>query len=129
MILISSTARIWIATGHTDMRKGMQGSSLLVQESLGSDPFAGDVFVFRGCGSSLIKTLWHDGIGLSLTFSCNAEKTRKIEVMEGDERFLLKVVSDGSEERRPIVKEPKKKPTRPRLDWNWKLSTGLKRGF
>ncbi|MGY2932958.1 transposase [Bradyrhizobium sp. GM6.1] len=30
------------------MRKGMQGLALLVQESLGRDPFAGDVFVFRG---------------------------------------------------------------------------------
>jgi hypothetical protein len=57
------------------------------------------------------------------------KKPVKIEVMERDERFLLKVVSDGSEERRPIVKEPKKKPARPRLDWNRKLSTGLKGGF
>ena len=49
MIPISSALRIWIATGHTDMRKGMQGLSLLVQESLGvviRSP--GDVFVFRG---------------------------------------------------------------------------------
>ena len=53
------TSRTWIATGQTDMRKGMQGLSLLVQESLGRDPFAGDVFVFRGCGGSLIKALWH----------------------------------------------------------------------
>ena len=66
MIPISSSARIWIATGQTDMRKGMHGLSLLVQESLGRDPFAGDVFVFRGRGGSLIKALWHDGIGLSL---------------------------------------------------------------
>jgi transposase len=29
-------------------------------------PFAGDVFVFRGRSGSLIKALWHDGIGLSL---------------------------------------------------------------
>ena len=35
MIPISSNARIWTATGYTDMRKGMQGLSLLVQESLG----------------------------------------------------------------------------------------------
>jgi transposase len=48
------------------MRKGMQDLSLLMQESLGRDPFAGDVFVFRGRGGSLIKALWHDGIGLSL---------------------------------------------------------------
>ena len=67
MILVSSSARIWIATGCTDMRKGMQGLALLVQESLGRDPFAGDVFVFRGRSGSLIKALWHDGIGLSLS--------------------------------------------------------------
>ena len=40
--------------------------ALLVQEGLGRDPFAGDVFVFRGRADSLIKALWHDGIGLSL---------------------------------------------------------------
>jgi transposase len=66
MIPVPTGVRIWIATGHTDMRKGMQGLSLLVQESLGRDPFAGDVFVFRGRAGSLIKALWHDGIGLSL---------------------------------------------------------------
>lgn len=35
MIPIAAGARIWIATGHTDMRKGMQGLALLVQEGLG----------------------------------------------------------------------------------------------
>src|SRR5665811_47799 len=66
MIPVATGVRIWIATGHTDMRKGMQGLALLVQEGLGRDPFAGDVFVFRGRAGSLIKALWHDGIGLSL---------------------------------------------------------------
>jgi transposase len=66
MIPIPAGVRIWIATGHTDMRKGMQGLALLVQEGLGRDPFAGEVFVFRGRGGSLIKAVWHDGIGLSL---------------------------------------------------------------
>ncbi len=66
MIPISSGVRVWIASGHTDMRKGMPGLVLLVQEALGRDPFAGDVYVFRGRGGSLIKAVWHDGIGLSL---------------------------------------------------------------
>jgi hypothetical protein len=30
--------RIWIATGHTDMRNGMEGLALLVQEGLGRYP-------------------------------------------------------------------------------------------
>lgn len=39
MIPISSGVRVWIANGHCDMRKGMQGLVLLVQEGLGRDPF------------------------------------------------------------------------------------------
>jgi len=66
MIPIPNGVRVWIASGHTDMRKGMPGLVLLVQEALGRDPFAGDVYVFRGRSGSLIKAVWHDGIGLSL---------------------------------------------------------------
>ena len=66
MIPIPGRVRVWIATGHTDMRRGMLGLSLMVQEHLGHDPFGGDVFVFRGKSGSLIKAIWHDGIGLSL---------------------------------------------------------------
>lgn len=57
MIPISSGVRVWIASGHCDMRKGMQGLALLVQEGLGRDPFKGDVFVFRGRSGRLIKAL------------------------------------------------------------------------
>jgi hypothetical protein len=34
MIPFPSGGRVWIATGHTDMRRGMQGLALQVQESL-----------------------------------------------------------------------------------------------
>ncbi len=44
----------------------MRGLALQVQEGLGRDPFAGDIYVFRGRNGSLIKAIWHDGIGLSL---------------------------------------------------------------
>ena len=66
MIPIPTAARIWIATGHTDMRRGMRSLALQVQEGLGRDPFAGDIYLFRGRSGSLIKALWHDGLGLSL---------------------------------------------------------------
>jgi transposase len=69
MIPVAAGVRIWIASGHTDMRKGMNGLALLVQEGLGRDPFAGDVFVFRGRAGSLIKALWHDG-GSASEISC-----------------------------------------------------------
>ena len=66
MIPIPSRVRVWIATGHTDMRRGMQGLALQVQESLKRDPHAGDLYIFRGRRGDLAKILWHDGIGLSL---------------------------------------------------------------
>ncbi|MEW6016733.1 MAG: IS66 family insertion sequence element accessory protein TnpB [Pseudomonadota bacterium] len=66
MIAFPSGVRVWIATGHTDMHKGMQGLALLVQEQLKRDPHAGDLYVFRGRAGGLIKVLWHDGIGMSL---------------------------------------------------------------
>ena len=64
--MIPSGARVWIALGHTDMRKGMQGLALMVQQGLKRNPHGGDLFVFRGRAGTLIKALWHDGIGLSL---------------------------------------------------------------
>ena len=66
MIAIPSNVRVWIATGHTDMRRGMPGLALQVQEGLKRDPHVGDLYVFRGRGGSLVKILWHDGLGLSL---------------------------------------------------------------
>ena len=66
MIPMPANVRVWIATGHTDMRRGMNGLALQVQEGLKRDPHAGDLYVFRGKRGDLIKCLWHDGIGLSL---------------------------------------------------------------
>ena len=63
--MIPSGARVWIAMGHTDMRKGMQGLALQVQQGLKRDPHGGDLFVFRGRTGSLVKIIWHDGIGMS----------------------------------------------------------------
>ena len=66
MIPIPSGVKVWIATGVTDMRRGMNGLSLQVQEAFGRNPYAGDLYVFRGRRGDLIKVLWHDGLGLSL---------------------------------------------------------------
>lgn len=66
MIALPSGVRVWLAAGHTDMRRGMNGLARQVQESLLRDPHVGDLYVFRGRSGSLIKILWHDGIGMSL---------------------------------------------------------------
>lgn len=66
MIPMPFGIRVWIATGHTDMRRGMNSLALFVQEAFKRDPHAGDLYVFRGKSGKLIKVLWHDGIGMSL---------------------------------------------------------------
>src|SRR5881227_3865894 len=66
MIPVPSGVRVWLAVGRTDMRKGMNGLALQVQQVLGRDPHAGDLYVFRGVRGDLIKIVWHDGIGMSL---------------------------------------------------------------
>lgn len=59
--------RVYLACGYTDMRKGARGLSMLVQQVLAKNPFdEGTVYAFRGRRSSLLKLIWHDGIGLCL---------------------------------------------------------------
>jgi len=85
MISAPSCVRVWLAVGRTDMRRGMNGLALQVQETLGRDAFAGDLFVFRGARGDLIKILWHDGLGLSL-YAKRLERGR----------FVWPTVSTGS---------------------------------
>lgn len=66
MIPVPSGVRVWLAMGSTDMRKGMNGLALQVQQALERDPHAGDLYVFRGRRADLVKILWHDGLGMSL---------------------------------------------------------------
>ena len=66
MIPVPAGVRVWLAVGHTDMRRGMNGLALQVQQALQRDPHAGDLYVFRGKRGDLVKILWHDGVGMSL---------------------------------------------------------------
>lgn len=66
MIGLRSGTRVWLAAGVTDLRKGFNGLSALIQEALAEDPFSGHVFVFRGRRGDMIKLLWWDDDGLCL---------------------------------------------------------------
>ncbi len=66
MIPVPGGVRVWLASGVTDMRRGMNTLALQVQEDLGCDSHAGDIYVFRGRQGDLLKILWHDGLGISL---------------------------------------------------------------
>jgi transposase len=42
MIPVPLGVRVWRAVGRSDMRRGMNGLALQVQQALGRDPHAGD---------------------------------------------------------------------------------------
>lgn len=112
MIALPSGVRVYLACGVTDMRKGMVGLAMLVQQVLVEDPFGGALFAFRGRCAGLIKLLWHDGIGLCLL-------TKRLE----QEQFVwpsttttgrialsaaqLAALLDGCERRAPV---PRRRP-------------------
>jgi transposase len=77
MMAIPSGVQVWLASGHTDMRKGFDWLALLVQETLKRNPHNGNPFVFRGRRGGLIKVLWHDGQGMCL-FAKRLERGRFI---------------------------------------------------
>ena len=58
-------------------------------------------------------------------------KLVKVEICdEGDDRFLVQVFSDGSEERLPIVEEPpKKQRLSAKIAWYWDLKTGRRKFY
>lgn len=66
MISVPAGVRIHLALGPTDMRKGFDGLSLLVQETPRADPFSGHLFVFRGKRARMLKILFHAGTGMCL---------------------------------------------------------------
>jgi transposase len=65
MIPILPAVRVWIATGHTDMRRRTNSLAVLVHEAFKRDPHGGDLYVFRSKSGKLIKILWHDRLGMS----------------------------------------------------------------
>ena len=66
MVAFPAGVKVWIAGGVTDMRRGMSTLALQVQQGLGRDPHAGEIFCFCGRRGDLVKILWHDGVGMSL---------------------------------------------------------------
>jgi transposase len=47
MIPLPTGVRVWIAAGHTDMRRGMQSLALQVQEALKRDPHGQSPWAFK----------------------------------------------------------------------------------
>lgn len=101
MLLSSAQTRVYLALGNTDMRKAINGLSILVQESMDLDPFSGHLFVFCNRKRNILKILYWDRNGFCL-WNKRLEKhffrwpESSEEVMKIDQRELMWLV-DGLE--------------------------------
>lgn len=75
MIPVPSNARVWLAAGVTDMRRGFNTLAAQAEKVLELDPYSGHLFVFRGRRGDLLKIIWWDQQGACL-FSKRLEKGR-----------------------------------------------------
>ena len=64
--LIANPGQIWLSVAPVDLRRGIDGLSALVQQTLEVNPCAGSAFVFRNATGNRIKVLLWDGNGVWL---------------------------------------------------------------
>jgi transposase len=67
MIIDVSKARVFIRPGQTDLRKGVNGLTAIVQEKMKENPFSGGVYLFCNRERKLIKAVYWDKTGFWLS--------------------------------------------------------------
>jgi len=67
MIFDLSKAKIFLRPGSTDLRKAVNGLSVIVQEVIKQDPFSGSVFLFCNRERKLLKAIYWDKTGFWLS--------------------------------------------------------------
>ena len=68
MLSLPAGVRIWLVAGFTDMRRGIDGLAAMVRTALSSNPFSGELYIFRGRRRNRVKLLWHDADGMCLFY-------------------------------------------------------------
>ena len=61
-------ATVYIVTGYTDMRKGIDGLAQIVEGSVGKDAYSKAVYLFCGRSNTKMKALVWDGDGFLLLY-------------------------------------------------------------
>ena len=63
--------RVYIACGYTDLRKGIDGLSAMVQQEFDLDPFTNTLFLFCGRRRDRIKGLYN---GREMSEKCGSSR-------------------------------------------------------
>jgi transposase len=75
MLSLALPGRVFLCTLPTDMRKSFDSLAGLVEQFLGQDPLAGDLFVFRSKRGDRLKLLYWDSDGLAIWYKRLEEGT------------------------------------------------------
>ena len=75
MFTIAQQVKIFVALQPTDMRRGFDGLSGLVSQTLEQDPLSGHLFLFRNRRRDRLKILYWDGDGYALFYKRLARGT------------------------------------------------------
>jgi len=67
MIIDLSLVRIFLRPGTTDLRKAVNGLSVIIQNEIKHDPFNGSVYIFCNRGRKLLKAVYWDKTGFWLS--------------------------------------------------------------
>ena len=65
---IAEHSTVYLVTGYSDLRKGIDGLSAIVQGVLNQDPFSKSLFLFCGRRRDRIKGLLWEGDGFLLLY-------------------------------------------------------------
>ncbi len=66
MMNIPSDTKVFLVLGTTDMRKAINGLSIIVSEQIQQDIFSGHLFVFCNRQQTILKILYWDKSGFCL---------------------------------------------------------------
>ena len=85
MIVVRAGLKIVVAAQPVDFRKGINSLAALVSQALNTNPYCGDVFIFRSKRMDRLKLLAWDGTGMVLM-------TKWLE----ESRFIWPPIRDGA---------------------------------
>jgi transposase len=117
-------AKVFLATGRVDGRKGINGLSMLVRSQFDADPLSGQLFVFFSRRADQVRVLYWDRDGYVLTtkrlemgrFRTPWVSERGHVALEAAELLLVLEGIDLSQARRRPRWSPKKSAREEKID-------------
>ena len=99
MIGLPTNMRVFVATAATDMRKGFNGLSGVISQTLQEDPLSGHLFLFINRRRDRLKIFYWDGDGLAIWYKrlergryqlpAAADDVAKVEIRRDELGMLL----------------------------------------